>query len=364
MLTPLPATASPLTTEKEIILIVEDSSVNRKLLSNLLTRHGYQVWSTENGQAALETLKQGLPDLIALDIMMPVMDGYELCRLLKKDKRTRDIPVIFISSLNETENKLTGFRAGGVDYITKPFHHEEVLARFSTHLKLSRLQHQLAEQNRQLKQEQQKTESLLLNVLPVQVARELIATGNYQPRTFDQVTVCFTDIIAFTSTASSLTPEFIIGELNDIFTGFDQIAEENDCERIKTMGDAYLFTCGVPEENKAHAFNVVKTAKAIINFLEQRNKSSKQQWQIRVGMHSGQVVSGIVGSKKYLFDIFGDTVNIAARMEELSLPMQINISEATHILLKDRFTFTRRSGIEVKGKGKLSMYLVEDTIVS
>ena len=350
-------------TEKEIILIVEDSPVNLRLLSNLLTREGYQVWATENAQAALDTLAQGLPDLIVLDIMMPDMDGYTLCRRLKNDARTKDIPVIFISSLNETENKLTGFKAGGVDYITKPFHHEEVLARFSTHLKISRLQNQLAEQNKQLKKEQQKTESLLLNVLPIQVARELIDTGTCLPRSFDQVTVCFADIIAFTATTSVLSPEFVIGELNDIFTKFDHIAEKNRCERIKTMGDAYLFACGVPVKNKQHAFNVVQTALEMVHFLKERNKSSKQQWQIRVGMHSGKVVSGIVGSKKYLYDIFGDTVNIAARMEELSLPMQINISEATHTLLQDHFTFTRRSGIEVKGKGKLAMYLVGDTII-
>lgn len=349
-------------TKTEIILIVEDSLVNRTILSKLLTRQGYQVWGADCGQAALDILEQGLPDLIALDIMMPNMDGYTLCRELKKNPRTSAIPVIFISSLDGTKNKLTGFQAGGVDYITKPFHPEEVLARFSTHLKLSRLQHQLAEQNRQLKEEKQKTESLLLNVLPVQVARELIETGTYQPRTFDQVTVCFTDIIAFTSTASSLTPEFIIEELNDIFTGFDQISKENDCERIKTMGDAYLFACGVPEADKNHAINVVLAAKAMINFLKNRNKSSKQQWQIRVGIHSGQVVSGIVGSKKYLYDIFGDTVNIAARMEELSLPMQINVSEATYMLLQNHFTFTKRCDIEVKGKGKLSMFLVDDNI--
>ncbi|MBU1418005.1 MAG: response regulator [Proteobacteria bacterium] len=363
MHTPPTSTVSPSLTEKEIILIVEDSLVNRTLLSNLLTRHGYQVWSTDSAQAALETLEHELPDLIALDIMMPGMDGYELCRILKKDRRTRDIPVIFISSLDKTENKLTGFRAGGVDYITKPFYHEEVLARFSTHLKLSRLQHQLSEQNKQLTQEKQKTESLLFNVFPVNVARELMETGTCLPRSFDQVTVCFADIISFTATASSLAPEFIIGELNDIFTEFDQIAEEYDCERIKTMGDAYLFACGVPVENRQHAFNVVQTAKGMINFLEKRNNSTGQQWKIRIGIHSGKIVSGIVGSKKFLYDIFGDTVNIAARMEELSLPMRINISEATYMLLQDRFTFIKRSDIEVKGKGILSMYLVENNLL-
>ena len=347
-------------TEQQTILVVDDSTQNCQILNVLLTSEGYQVLLADGGQSALDVIEQGLPDLMLVDIMMPGMDGYELCRRLKADSRTSVIPVIFVSALSETKDKLVGFKVGGVDYITKPFQFEEILARIATHLKLCRLQHQLEEQNKQLEEEQRKIESLLLNVLPVQVARELMVTGEYQPRSFAEATVCFVDIVAFTEAAATLEPEYIISELNDIFTGFDRIACENNCERIKTIGDAYLFACGVPEENSEHAYNVVQSAQEIIAFLHERNAKSKQEWLVRIGVDSGKVVGGIVGSEKYLYDIFGDTVNIAARMEKMSTPMRVNISEATHALLQDRFSVYKRKCREVKGKGKFCMFFVGD----
>ena len=348
-------------TEQEIILVVDDSSPNRDILSLLLTGHGYRVWEAKGGHSALAVIEQqGIPDLMIVDIMMPGMNGYELCRKFKADEQTSAVPVIFITALSETRDKLEGFKAGGIDYITKPFQLDEVLVRIATHLKLCRLQHQLEEQNIQLEEERRKTESLLHNVLPVQVGRELMETGTYQPRSFDQATVCFIDIVNFTAAAATLEPEIIISELNDIFTGFDRIAGANSCERIKTIGDAYLFVCGLPEENPEHACNVVQATLQMIDFLEKRNAQSARQWQVRIGVNSGRLVGGIVGSEKYLYDIFGDTVNIAARMEKLSLPMQINISDATCELLHDRFVLRKRERTEVKGKGEVTMYFVGD----
>ncbi len=347
--------------EQQTILVVDDSTHNRQILNVLLTSEGYEVWLADGGQSALDIVEQKLPDLMLVDIMMPGMDGYELCRKLKADSRTSAVPVIFVSALTETQNKVDGFKAGGVDYITKPFQFEEVLVRIATHLQLCRLQHQLEEQNIQIEKQRKKTESLLLNVLPIQVGNELMATGEYQPRSFAEATVCFVDIVAFTATAASLEPEYIISELNDIFTGFDRIAWENSCERIKTIGDAYFFVGGVPEENPEHASNVVRAAQQMIVFLRDRNAGAEQQWRVRVGVDSGKVVGGIVGSKKYLFDIFGDTVNTAARMEKMSQPMRLNISEATHALVQDQgFTFLKRGEQEVKGKGESVMYFVED----
>jgi class 3 adenylate cyclase len=351
-------------TEKETILIVEDCPMNRKLLKQLLTHHGYQVRDVDSGQAALQAVQQELPDLMAVDVMMPEMDGYSLCRELKKDKKTMSIPVIFISALDEIGDKLAGFEAGGVDYITKPFQSAEVLARITTHMELCRLRWQLEERNRLLNEEKKKTESLLRNLLPMKVAEELMETGRYRPRSFEQVTVCFIDIVAFTATSARLEPELIINELDDIFTEFDRIANEYRCERIKIIGDAYLFACGVPEERQDHAWLAIQAARQMVACLDKRNLAARQPWLVRVGLDSGKVVGGIVGSQKYLYDIFGDTVNLAARMEELSLPMRVNISAATHALVEDRFTFTRRSDITVKGKGRLSMYFVEDEVVN
>ena len=342
--------------DQQTILIVEDSPVNRKILSELLRKQGYTILNASSGEEALELVTATLPDLIILDILLPGMNGYTTCLHLKNEPATEDIPVIFISSLDATEDKIGGFKAGGVDYITKPFHPAEVLARISTHLRIRHLQRELAQQNLLLQKEKQKSEDLLQNVLPRRIARELLATGNCAPKLFAETTVCFADIVGFTAASTRLSPETIIGELNEIFTGFDAISTRYNCERMKTIGDAYLFVCGVPKPDPRHAENIARSALEMIEFLEKRNQQAEHNWQIRVGVHSGPVVGGVVGTEKYLYDIFGDTVNIAARMEELGTPMQVNISAETHSILGDKFPFARGEEIEVKGKGRQVMY--------
>ena len=340
------------------ILIVEDSPINRKILQHLLEKEGYHIRTADHGQEALALLHEVVPDLIVLDIIMPGMDGLELCRLLKQQEATRDTPVIFISSLDDTVDKLNGFAAGGVDYITKPFHPSEVLARIDTHLKLCRLQRQLEEKNRLLEVEKQKSEALLLNVLPARVARELMEKGSCTPQCFPEVTVCFVDIVQFTAAAATLDPEILIGELNILFTAFDRIAEANQCERMKTIGDAYLCVCGIPEGNPNHTQAMADTALAMRDYLAERNRTAALQWQVRIGMHSGPVVGGIVGTKKYLYDIFGDTVNFAARLEELSVPMCINVSDEVHRRLRKTFVFSAPRHVDMKGKGLQSTYFL------
>ncbi|MBM9536009.1 adenylate/guanylate cyclase domain-containing protein [Desulfobulbus alkaliphilus] len=341
------------------ILLVEDSAINRKILHTLLAKQGYEVCVAHHGKEALSLLAHERPDLILLDILMPEMDGLELCRLLKQNGATRDIPVIFISSLDHTDDILKGFAVGGVDYITKPFQPGEVLARVHTHLQLCRLQRQLEEKNRLLEAEKQKSEALLLNVLPVRVARALMETGYCAPQLYDAVTVCFVDIVQFTTTAATLSPETLINELNEVFTAFDRIVEINSCERMKTIGDAYLFVSGISEANRYHARSVATAALEMVACLRERNQNVSQSWQVRVGMHSGSVVGGIVGTRKYLFDIFGDTVNIAARMEALSQPMRIHVSAEVHRLLHAEFVFSSPMQMTMKGKGVQSTWFLE-----
>lgn len=341
---------------QQTILIVEDSPVNQELLSRILTKTHYRVLVAGSGEAALEQTETVLPDLIVLDIMLPGMDGYAICRQLKNDARTKDIPIIFISSLDATEDKVGAFEAGGVDYITKPFHPGEVLSRIHTHLQICCLQHELEEKNQQLRAEKQKSETLLRNVLPERVGRELLATGCCAPQLFTDTTVCFADIVDFTVASSALAPEVIIHELNEIFTAFDRISLEYKCERMKTIGDAYLFACGVPEPDSNHAANVARASMEMIEFLENRNHNSEYCWDIRVGINSGPLVGGVVGTEKYLYDIFGDTVNIAARMEELASPMRPNVSSTSYDLLKDNFHFSEGTDVEMKGKGKQIIY--------
>lgn len=333
------------------ILVVEDSPINQRQLQYLLTKQGYTVFVANHGKEALALLEHLRPDLMLLDVIMPELDGLTLCRLLKEDAATSDIPVIFISSLDNTADKLSGFNAGGVDYITKPFHPAEVLARISTHLKLRQLQQQLAENNHQLALEKQKSEALLLNVLPARVARELMEHGSCTPQYFPEVTVGFVDIVQFTATAARLDPAFLISELNVLFTAFDRIVEAQQCERMKTIGDAYLFAAGIPEPRTDHGRAAALSALEMIAYLKKRNQRNPQQWQVRIGLHSGPVIGGIVGTKKYIYDIFGDTVNIAARLESLSEPMRINVSESFCQGLGREFIFSCPLNVEMKGKG-------------
>ena len=342
-----------------LILVVEDSLINQRQLQHLLSKQGYRVSVANHGKEALAMLEYLQPDLLLLDVVMPELDGLALCRQLKADPATSDIPVIFISSLDNTADKLSGFSAGGVDYITKPFHPAEVLARISTHLKLRHLQQQLAENNRQLALEKQKSEALLLNVLPARVAEELMAHGSCTPQYFPEVTVGFVDIVQFTATASALDPAFLVNELNELFTGFDRIVESYQCERMKTIGDAYLFAAGLPEPRADHSRAAALTALEMIEYLKRRNVNRPQQWQVRIGLHSGPVVGGIVGTKKYIYDIFGDTVNIAARLESLSEPMRINVSAAFCQGVGREFVFSCPLNVEMKGKGMQSTCFLE-----
>lgn len=212
---------------------------------------------------------------------------------------------------------------------------------------------------RTIEAEKEKSDELLLNILPAKVATDLKIRGTTEPEMFENVTVYFSDIIDFTEKSNELEPQVLISELNDIFTGFDNIIENNHCERIKTIGDAYLAVCGLPESNPKHADNIVNAALEIIEYLKARNETSKHKWQIRIGIHSGQVVGGVVGVKKYIYDVFGDAINTASRMEANSEPMRINISQTTMELVKYRFEFEDRGDIETKGKGRIKMYYVK-----
>jgi len=219
---------------------------------------------------------------------------------------------------------------------------------------------QIANEKAEVEKQRQQSDKLLLNILPEEVAAELKETGTAKAKHFDNVTVIFTDFVNFTLTSEQMTPQELIDELHNCFKTFDEIINRYNIEKIKTIGDAYLAVCGLPQPDPKHAENVVSAAREISSFMTNRNKEmGDKTFRIRIGIHTGNVIAGIVGVTKFAYDIWGDTVNTAARMEQNSADGKINISQTTYDLVKEKFVCTYRGEIEAKNKGKLSMYFVD-----
>ncbi len=218
------------------------------------------------------------------------------------------------------------------------------------------LEKQVDERTKELQVEKHKTETLLLNILPQEVAEELKENGSSEAKYYDEVTVLFTDFVNFTQNSEKMGAEKMLVELNDCFTAFDLIMEKHGLEKIKTIGDAYLSVCGLPNQNPQHAYQTVLAALDILQFIENRKKTNPETLEIRIGINSGSLVAGIVGLKKFAYDIWGDTVNTAARMEQNSEKGKINISDSTYQLIKDKIICEYRGKIDTKGKGAMDMY--------
>lgn len=223
-----------------------------------------------------------------------------------------------------------------------------------------RLEAEVTVRTQEIVTEKQKSDDLLRNILPEEVANELKLKGTTEAKYFDHVTVIFTDFVDFTKAGERLTPQQLVDELHTCFKAFDDIISKYHIEKIKTIGDAYLAVSGLPAADNNHATNTVHAALEIRAFMNERKKQFPgTTFDIRIGLHSGAVVAGIVGVKKFAYDIWGDTVNTAARMEQSSQPDKINISQATYDLVKDHFICTYRGEIAAKNKGEMNMYFVD-----
>ena len=224
----------------------------------------------------------------------------------------------------------------------------------------------LAKKNVIIQDEKEKSDKLLLNILPEETAEELKASGNSKARSFKKVTVLFTDFKGFTRMAENLSPDELVAEIDHCFKAFDQIISEYNIEKIKTIGDAYMCAGGLPVPNHTNPQEVVAAALEIRDFMirlkENRIKNNKPYFEIRIGIHTGPVVAGIVGIKKFQYDIWGDTVNIASRMESSGEEGEINISGTTYEFVRDKFECVHRGKVEAKNKGAVDMYFVKKVL--
>ncbi|OJW83529.1 MAG: hypothetical protein BGO69_08650 [Bacteroidetes bacterium 46-16] len=225
------------------------------------------------------------------------------------------------------------------------------------------LEQKVEERTQELVNEKRKSDDLLLNILPEEIAVELKENGHTRAKQYDNVSVLFADFVGFTKIAAQIHPQQLVNELDSCFKAFDAIMDKYHIEKIKTVGDAYLAVCGLPVHNDQHAENILVAAIDIINFIKERRIIlGDRTFEVRIGIHTGSVIAGVVGIKKFAYDIWGDTVNTAARMEQNSSPGRINVSESTYQLIKDKFSCQYRGEVEAKNKGMLRMYYVEESV--
>jgi adenylate cyclase len=330
-------------TERKLILVVDDTPLNISVITGGL-KDTYKTKVATSGAKAL-TIAAGdeKPDLILLDVMMPEMDGYEVCRRLKSDPATHEIPVMFLTAMTEVADETKGFDMGAVDYIHKPFSPPVVLARVQTHLNLR-------ETREQLVREKQLVDRLLENTLPSAAVRELKTTGKVAPQRFDNVAVMFIDLVSFTAFCDRHTPEEVVGALSDLFVMFEETASRNGLEKIKTIGDAFLATAGL----LSPVADPLRAAVACALEIAAATPRIRDGWRVHAGVHLGPVMAGIVGRERHQFDIWGDTVNVAARLSSAASPNSVVLTESLGAMLAG-LTVSPRGVVELKGKGPVPL---------
>lgn len=346
------------TTAPGRILVVDDIEANRDLLSRRLSREDHDVAVASGGAAALEKLRLEDFDLVLLDLMMPDMNGFEVLARMKADNRLREVPVIMISAFNEMDSVVRCIEAGAEDYLPKPFDPVLLRARINACLEKKQWRDREHVYLDQLKLEKAKNEKLLLSILPRKVVERLNGGETIIADRFDEVSVLMSDLVGFTEFSSETPPSDLVEYLNWLFSHFDILASELGVEKVKTIGDSYMVVAGMPRPRADHAEAAARMALRMMEALEKVNAEIGQTFQARIGIHSGPVVAGIIGTHRFVYDVWGDTVNVASRLEGSSSANRIQISENTSAQLGAGFDLEARGEIEVKGKGRMSTFFL------
>ncbi|ASC69090.1 diguanylate cyclase [Halomicronema hongdechloris C2206] len=480
------------------IFLIDCDRNHRRHMAEVLSQHDYLVYELTTGHDIWQQIETHVPDVIFLDIELPDISGYRICQRLKENLDTRPIPVVFLSRLSDYRDKINAFEVGAADFITKPCHPEEVLARVQNQLYLYRQRQQLSQQNAllldevrertqieqalrqaeakyrsifenstagifqttedghylsvnaamahiygygspqemiatittiaeqvyvqpkrrqeliaylkrfdkitdaesqvyrqdgtcfwisediwsvrddqgrflcyegivhdiserrqmedELRQQRQQADRLLINILPYQIAQRLKLGSRVIAENFDEVSVLFADLVDFTAASSQMTPQELVKLLNDIFSAFDQLAAVHSLEKIKTIGDAYMVAAGLPAPRSDHAIAIARMALDMQAAIQRFPRPDGSPFQLRIGINTGPVVAGVIGKRKFAYDLWGDTVNLASRMETTGEPQQIQTTAVIYEHLKESFTFQQRGTIAIKGRGPMTTY--------
>jgi class 3 adenylate cyclase len=322
-------TASPLR-EDGRILVVDDEEDGRQHLARELQKHGHQVTAVGDGAQALHLLEQACYtpgseefDLVLLDLRMRDKDGIEVLRELKRDYGLRSIPVVMVSANDDIDSVVQCVAEGADDYLTKPFEPRLLQARVGSCLVKRKLQKQQRVLIERIQSARQRANELLYHIFPYTVAEELITSGAVKPRGCDHVAVMFCDVVGFTAYCGQRSPDEVVAQLHELFTAYEAAVRRHHVEKIKTIGDAMMISAGLMQQ---FANPVLACLRCGVEMIEAARQCSAQ-WEVRIGIHIGPVVAGMAGNEHYAFDVWGDTVNTASRVEGTAEPGTIHLTE-------------------------------------
>jgi len=362
---PAPVASAPINNavgpaiEGHRVLLIDDQPMIGEAVRRLLADQAdISYLFCREADKAFDTAEQFRPTVILQDLVMPGIDGLDLVRQFRQRPTTAQIPVIVLSATEEAATKAELLEAGASDYLVKLPHQIELIARIRVHSEaykrllerdaaFTALERSLAD----LTREREKSERLLRNILPDTVAERLKNNIGTIAESYPSVSVLFADLCGFTTFSQHVDASQLVDLLDDIFSAFDHLANAYGVEKIKTIGDAYMAVAGLPEPREDHAEAVAGMALGMLEAFRGVMRNRGLSMEVRIGIHSGPVVAGVIGKHKFSYDLWGDTVNTASRMESHGEPSRVHVSEATQIMLKDRFRFADRGEMAVKGKG-------------
>ena len=340
---------------EERILVVDDMEPNREVLERHLRRRGYSTRTAENGLRAMEILREEQFDLILLDIMMPEMNGFQVLEELHNDEELRHIPVIVISALDDQERAVKCIEMGAADYLTKPFEPTVLNARVSSSLEKKRWRNLEKEYLGQIEQEKKRADNLLRMILPDSIAEELMSTNRVEPRRHENVVILFADVVDFTSYCDRREPGEVLSHLQEMVQAFELLVQDYDLLKMKTIGDSFMATAGLLQTDEESVHKSVRCGLEMIAAA----RSLPAGWNLRVGIHIGPVIAGVVGQRQYTFDVWGDSVNTAARVEQCGAEGAVNLSREAWERVATDFAWSSSMTVSVKGKDNLDIYCVK-----
>lgn len=336
------------------ILVVDDNEMNRDVLLRRLRKMGHSIMTADCGSRALELVDEHQFDLILLDVMMPGMSGPEVLQTLKADPVQKHIPVIMVSALTEMDSVVRCIELGAEDYLPKPFKGVLLTARVNACLEKKRLRDQDELIRMRLEEERLRTDRLLKVILPESVVDELKQFNTVKPRYYDRVAVLFCDVVGFTNYCNEYPAETVVKHLQELVHAFEELVLQFGIEKIKTIGDAFMATGGLLKKLDNPVEACVECALEMILVTQ----GLPAHWQVRIGVAVGPVMAGIVGHRKYLFDVWGDTVNLAARLQDLAKPNHVALSEKAFQDFGGLYSAVEEKAL-VKGMGETTVYHVD-----